>query len=58
MTYQVLCLLVPGSDNIPMHHPSAKEVWFSYQKLRAELESINSTLKLGKKSMLNINTGK
>lgn len=46
MTQWTLCSPVPGSDNnIPMHHPSAKEVWFSYQQLRAEQESISSTLK-------------
>lgn len=46
MTQWILCLPVLGSDNnMPMHHPSAKEVWFTYQQLRAELESISSTLK-------------
>lgn len=59
MTHGVLRLLVPGSgNNVPIHHSSVKEAWFSYQELRVELESINSTLKPGgKKSMLNINTG-
>lgn len=53
MTHGVLFLLVPGSDNnVPIHHPSAKEVWFSYQNLRVELESINSALKLEKKKNL------
>lgn len=35
MAQWILCPPVPGSDiKIPTHHPSAKEVWFSYQQLR------------------------